>query len=214
MPQAPDSMQPTQHPGMGYAEQPNMFWKALDGVVNGLRNYQGAQANPSLFHEPTMTAASAVGPAMQGGLDVMADPRNAWMGMGPAAGMALMGRGIRGAAKGMSDMGGFNQPVGEMRRAMDMPRPNLRQGEIPGGGQDVRQGYLESVGGLNHMTDILSNPSHPSFGFAKQAYANAPPHIQQHVNGVLQGQRNLLYERMKAMNSTSGGGVPPVGYGQ
>ena len=88
MPQAPDSMQPTnpsQHPGMGYAEQPNMFWKALEGVVNGLRNYQGAQANPSLFHEPTMTAASAVGPAMQGGMDVMSDPRNAWMGLGPVA---------------------------------------------------------------------------------------------------------------------------------
>jgi hypothetical protein len=168
MPQAPGFMQPV-HPGMGYSQQPNPFWKALEGVVNGLRGAQFGQAQPwGMNHEPTLTASQAVQPALQGAGQVLSDPRNSWMGVGPLAGMALMGKGIRGAMPhvvpgGGPSMGGFNVPTATMRQAMDMPRLNLRQGEVPGGNeQRVRAEYLAGIDKAHALAEILQNPSHPS----------------------------------------------------
>ncbi len=91
MPQAPDRFQPapTTQPGIGFAAQPHPFWKALEGVVRGLQMSQGS-TNPWGMHEPTLTSSQAVGPAAQGAANVMNDPRNAWMGLGGAVGMAKL----------------------------------------------------------------------------------------------------------------------------
>lgn len=40
---------------------------------------------PFGFHEPGLVAGEAVGAAAGGALDVLSDPRNAWMGLGPLA---------------------------------------------------------------------------------------------------------------------------------
>lgn len=217
MPQAPDRFQPANpNPARpGFADSPNSFWKALEGVVNGLRGFQGAKANPSLFHEPTMTAASSVGPAMQGGLDVMADPRNAWMGMGPVTGMALMGRGIRGATKGMQDLGGFNVPVGEMRRAMDMPRPNTRIG-ASGDELDVRKAYMGTVDGSNMLAGRLMDLNHPQYQQLAERYQMATPDEKELLNKTMAGLESLRQEKVDKYSSIPGGWVPPkwLNYGQ
>ena len=208
-------------PGMGFAEQPNLFWRALEGVTKGLRNMGGgglgqmSRNQPwGMNHEPMITASQAMGSIGQGAMDVASDPRNAWLGMGPMTGMALMGKGIRGAANGMSDMGGFNLPIGEMRRALDMPRPNLRQGQVPGGGLDVRTNYLRDVEGLNQLGDMLSNPQHPSFGFAKQVYDSAPPADKLRVDEILKQQRAMQDMMNRARKGIGGGEQAPLSYGR
>lgn len=214
MPQAPDRFQPanTNPARPGFADSPNHFWKALEGVVNGLRGFQGAKANPNLFHEPTMTAASSVGPAMQGGLDVMADPRNAWMGMGPVAGMALMGKGIRGAGNTMRELGGFNVPTSTMRQAMDMPRPNTRVG-ASGNEPQVRETFHQGLEQGHKLADVLMNVNHPLYGQATEFYQGLPMNSKEDINKIMGGMEQLSAARRP--NAIDGGGVvPPWKFGQ
>src|SRR3990172_8225710 len=125
MPQAPDKFQP----GFGYAEQPHPFWNALEAVVNSLRSMQTSKANPSLFHEPTVTAGAGVEQGFNIAGGVLADPRHAWVGLGP---MAAMSRFRRVPHLG-KDTGGFNVPASQMRKELGVARPNRRLDEVPGG---------------------------------------------------------------------------------
>jgi hypothetical protein len=217
MPQAPDYMQPNQHSGMGYSQQPNPFWKALEGVVNGLRGAQfSSNQRPWGMHEPTVMAGAGVEQGLRGADQVMSDPRNAWIGMGPLAGMALAGKGIRGAVqKGIPSMGGFHVPTADMRRAMDMPRPNLRQGEVPSGlEQQVRKAYLDTVGGSNMISNILTDLFHPQNQQLTARYRAANPVEKELLDNTMKGQLHLQQEILKAQQGIGGGEQAPLGYGR
>lgn len=217
MPQAPDQYQPRPtappQPGLGFANQPHPFWKALENVVNGLR-MSSNQPAPWGMHEPTLTASQAVGPAMSGALDTMADPRNAWMGLGPIAGMARFGQGIRGGMRGMQDLGGFNVPTGDMRQALGIARPNLRAGELPNE-QELRSNFLGGIKGMNEVAEALRNPQHPRYEQAKEIYSQSLlPEGVRRMNQIDQGLENLEVEKRLRFNNSSGGSQAPYFYRQ
>lgn len=201
MPQAPDRFQPSNpapQSGMGFAEQPNSFWKALEGVVNGMRAMPMSNRQPwGMNHEPTLAASQSVGPAMQGGMDVMSDPRNAWMGMGPVVGMSLMGKGAskfmqpNSLRTGLSDAGGFRVPTRTMRQNMGEPRPNLRQGEVPEGSVGIRSRFMDDVSGQNQLATALSDPRHPHFGNAKEIFDDLSASGQRSIMNTIAGQQEL-----------------------
>ena len=86
--------------------------QALQQVVAAIRNQAGSGvAQPGLFHEPTVTAGAGFGQGLSGAADVLADPRNAWMGLGPL-GMLRFSR-----LAHLRDRGGFSMTPMEMLRS-------------------------------------------------------------------------------------------------
>ena len=219
MPQAPDQFQPAnpnQPPGMGMAEQPHPFWKALEGVVSGLRNMQMSQGstNPWGMHEPTLQAAQAIGPGFSKAGEIMSDPRNAWMGMGPAMGMAAMGRGMRGAGNAIKDLGGFSAATPDIRQALGVPRPNLRMGETSSDVElPLRQAYTDKIHGMNLMGETMQNLRDPRIAGMRDYFYNLHPEEQKRLSDVMKGRQELIEENQKAFDPRQGGGMPPMGYG-
>jgi hypothetical protein len=213
MPQAPDRFQPIQpalqdslgNLGFGYADQPHPFWKALEGVVNGLRGMQTSKA-PWGMHEPTVTAGAGVEQGLNTASDVMADPRNAWMGLGPVAGMARFRR-IPDLGR---DLGGFHMPTSQIRKERGTPRPNLRMGEVPGGTEkEVRDDYVWGVQGIDSLASAIQDETHPLHDKAVDVYKTITEEGRQQLEKVMKGQAALEGEKLKTRNSTSGGAVPP-----
>lgn len=118
------------NPPVGY--QPSYATQALQHVVDTIRQHAGSgNQKPWGFHEPTIDAGAAMGPAMQGMSDTMADPRNAWMGLGP---MAAIGKWKRGWETGR-ELGGFRPPSSHLpdmdhlqtlNKDASSPMPNIR----------------------------------------------------------------------------------------
>lgn len=214
MPQAPDRFQPANPnvapAGMGFAEQPHPFWKALEGVVNGLRMPGQMSKAPWGMHEPTVMAGAGVDQGMQGAGRAMADPRNAWIGMGPVAGMAMMGRGIRGAGNAVREMGGFNPAIGDVRKALDIPRPNIRRGEIPGGDEkDVRTDHMSTVKAATDIAHVLMDMNHPRFEKMAEAYQSMPGQMKEFVNKTMSGIEDLRGHVAEMQGGKAGGQQVP-----
>jgi len=213
MPQAPAQYQPANpqpHPGMGFREQPNPIWEAIESLVKGMRgmNMSSNQPPPWGMHEPTLTAASAVGPAMQGAGDVMADPRNTWLGLGTIGPITRFGQGIRGAAKGIPEMGGHSVPTATMRQQMGIPRPNLRAGEAPGL-DNVRQSFMDMAQGNTEVAKILNDNTHPLHMQFLKRYQGLPSGDRADLKKSMDGMTDLANEMSLRKNSISGGGIPP-----
>ena len=109
----PGSWKGEQYIPFGYGEQVPLWKRAVDSVANGLRS-QAPRAPWGLNHEPTITASQAIRPAMGKVGQVMSDPRNAWIGMGPMAGMALARKGMQRMVPHGPNSGGFNVPTSKM----------------------------------------------------------------------------------------------------
>mgnify|MGYP001607841891 CR=1 FL=1 len=199
MPQAPDQLQPR----IGYQDQPHPFKQALDHVVNTIMAAQGSgNKQPWGFHEPTVTAGQAVGPAAQATSDALADPRNAWMGLGPLGALGTMARFRRVPDLGR-EMGGFNVPANQMRKDMGIPRPNRRLNEVPGGDEsEVRSEYLNGMQGMNALADLMKN------GEGGTLLSMLTPAGKDMTNNVLRGQMDLIQEALQQRHGYTGGSAP------
>jgi len=212
MPLAPDKFQPSQ-PTFGYSEQPNIFWKALEGVVNSLRGMHTSKANLSLFHEPTVTAGAGVEQGLNAAGDVMADPRNAWMGFGPLAmsKWARAGKGLGGwnnflikELQRAPDMGGFNVPTSKMLRD-DMMM--LRGTDLPEAVK--RDDYIFGRRLENKTAAAIQNPFSAYHDEALQTLQNSSPIGYAHLKDIMKGQAELQGEMAKRRNPLLGGSIPP-----
>lgn len=81
-------------------------------------------------------------------IDILNDPRNAWLGGG-------MTRGIRGFKPFMQEPGGFNLPIDAMRKALGSPKPNVSKMEVPSFAEALRADYLGSISGANRVAEAL-----------------------------------------------------------
>lgn len=193
---------------LGYGDEPHPFWKALEGVVSGIRGLRmsGSQT-PWGFHEPTVTAGQAVGPAMAGMGNVLSDPRNAWMGLGPVAGMARFRRvpdlGI--------DAGGFHLPTARMRQYLNIPRPNHPKMEVPSTEQAVRDDYMGSTLGINKFASAMQNEADPLHSLAIASYLKLGQADRSQIDNTMKGLAALQGEIATSMHRMGGvgGSVPP-----
>ena len=201
MPLAPSKYQP----GFGYAEQPNTFWQALEGVVNSLRGTQTSKA-PWGMHEPTVTMGAGMEQGLKAADDILGDPRNAWIGLGPLAGMAR----FRRVPHLGFDTGGFNVPTSTMRKRLDIPRPNRRLDEVPGGTeQAVRDDYTGSLQNLDTMVTALQDEKHPQYPIAIELYKRLTQEGRLQLEKIKKGQAALSTEKSKLRNSANGGAAQP-----
>ncbi len=145
------------------------------------------------FHEPTLTAAQGVGEALTALPDILADPRNAWMGLGPLGGMARFGR-VPHFGK---DLGGFQPAIKGIRSNL----PELAQIEE----RDARQIYFNE---LNDFNDIAKGAAQGDPAYTSTLY-HMSPEIRDYTAKIMRGQAELEGEMAKRRNSTSGGAVPP-----
>ena len=198
---------PGTQPSIGYGEQPHPFWKAFEGVVQGLRNQQSSNA-PWGMHEPTVMAGEAMGPAAGRIGEVMSDPRNAWMGLGP---MSVLGKYGKFFRKPTPDMGGFNVPTSQLSKQ----DPHMAQlNDL--WESEKRQDFAFGRKLENTMADtLLQGKQHPQYAETLDRYRGLNSVDQENVNRVLEGRRALADEVANAMNPHLGGGVPNkyLGYG-
>lgn len=214
MPLAPDRFQPR----FGYTEQPQAmgqtlqnatdplreqrhpFWDVLEGLVGSFRGMQTSRANPSLFHEPTVTAGAGFGQGLSAAGNILDDPRNAWIGLGPLAAMAR----FRRVPHFGTDAGGFNVPTSRMlRQDTGMARtPELFE-------QDKRADYFFGRRLENAMAEALQDETHEFHREAMDRYKQLLPEDRSRVEQVLRGQAALEGEKTRTKASTAGGAAPP-----
>lgn len=164
---------------------------------NFVRQRQPAPQRPIWgFHEPTVTAGEAMGPIAQGAGQVLSDPRNSWMGLGPIAGMAAMGRNLGFRGMNLAQSGGFNSSTSTMRRAM----PDLLGTPEP----DLRSQYMERMGFANQFAKALDAGDESAHQLLKEN-----PELADLARGVMSGQARLQGQVADMMDPLTGGGVPP-----
>jgi len=82
---------------VGFTQPANLRTEAeINQLLTPTSPTTAPPANPVFgFHEPGLVVGESVGAAASGAVDVLADPRNAWMGLGPL-GMMKMASGAKG----------------------------------------------------------------------------------------------------------------------
>jgi hypothetical protein len=132
------------------------------------------------------------------------DPRNSWMGLGPAAGTI---RGL-GALRNRlfqpigPEAGGFRVPTSEMYRPLGAVRPNVRKLEVPSTEQGIRSDYLGQVRGMNEEANLLRGPAGGNIGDTH--------YDPRALTGVIQGQNDLQrMTKIQPLFQSSMEGTPP-----
>jgi hypothetical protein len=88
-------------------------------------------------------------------------------------------------------------------------------GEVPGGNeQALRMGYVDNAEGINKLGSMLSDPTHPNFGAAKQLFDMLPSDHKRLVADTMQNNLELQQAVLKAQQGLGGGAPRPLGYGQ
>lgn len=180
-------------PMTGIPQSPIQYSPPSPAFQEVIPRHRPTSTTPWGFHEPTVTAGAGVEAGMQGASDVLADPRNAWIGLGPLAGVARFGR-VPHFGK---DLGGFNVPSSQMRKTLMIPRPNYRLDEVPGGTEHaVRTDYLGGITGLNEAATLMREDPDPikrTIGWA--ALRLLPEEQQVILRNTVRGQQELKSER-------------------
>ncbi len=205
MPLAPQQYQPQ----VGYQANPQL--QALQSVIQAIRSQAGSGAQqPWGFHEPTINAGAGLGQGLSATGQAMADPRNAWMGLGGIAGMAR----FRRVPDFGQDAGGYQASINSIRQALGVPKPNRYLNEVPGGAeQGLRHDYVGGIRGLNEMSDVVNKGpmGDNAFGYhaAQDMYSRLAPSDQEAFQRVMQGRQALEQEMLRnSMPTAQGGGIP------
>ena len=120
-------------------------------------------------------------------IEVLQDPRNAWMGLGGVTrGMRLLRPVMQGP-----EMGGFHVSTQDMRQAMGMPRPNTRGLEVPSVEPSIRSDYVGTIRGLNHVASQMNDATSANGLAITQALANESPVYADLARRVAKGQMAL-----------------------
>ena len=143
------------------------------------------QQPPWGFHEPTVQAGAGVDAAVQAAPQVLSDPRNAWFGLGPIAGMARPIQGMGGWMRGwdrLQDAGGFKPPAS----------------------------HLPDMGQLQQLNHLAGQPDN-EIGIRHLRMLNPIPPFVQDIDEIRKAQHTLKGERDMASygGGANGGSIPP-----
>lgn len=169
----------------------------------------GQQSSPVWgFHEPTVEAGAGVEQGLKGASDVMSDPRNAWIGLGPLAAVGKAGGLTRRLSRG-PDTGGFSPKLSEVKEASPFIDP--AHGSMPydpGNSASWRKGYTDHVQGLNNYVRDF-NPENPDHLQYFQQLEGVSPSFANEVVRTAAGRNALKDEVGEAMRPNAGGGMLP-----
>ena len=178
-------------PNYGYQVDPQLA--ALANVSQAIQQGQRPVWGMNLGQAP-LTAGEGAGAALQATGNVLADPRNAWMGLGPLAGVMRFRR-VPDLGK---DLGGFDIPYKQLFKQ----DPGAVNKESYVWGRDVEN---------NIAKNMMKDPNGPSFDLhtaATEHYRNMLPEEQARITQSMRGQLDLRQEMLRQMNGVGAGDVP------
>jgi hypothetical protein len=166
----------------------------------GRRPSFGFEAEPRPAHQSALDRI----------IDVLGDPRNAWMGLGPMSGMAI-GKKLWGGfgnqpsrwLRPHMEEGGFNVPTSMMRRQVpalntpgyDSAYKAMPSYQPPTGEEGVRHDFLGSVRNLNDLVHSMYDPSNSlKQSIARSIFKVADPELRDVLERTNTGRSALRGE--------------------
>lgn len=197
-------------PNYGYQVDPQLA--ALANVTQAIQQGQRPVWGMNLGQAP-LTAGEGAGAALQATGNVLADPRNAWLGFGPIGMLGKANRFRRVPDLGI-DSGGFHLPIKKIREDMGLPRPNYYKDEVPGFAEVAdRDSYLSHMKDLNRMADVMNKGPFGSNALpyleAQNEYTMMAPQYKTQIDNVLKGRSALAHDLLQQSLPTGGGGGIP-----
>jgi hypothetical protein len=138
------------------------------------------------------------------------DPRNSWIGLGPAA-ATMRGMRLLQPITKTPEMGGFRVPAKEMYRPLGAVRPNVSKLEVPSHDTGIRNDFLGEIKQLNTLAKQYTDQNAVQAPYNQMgAFEITDPRLKKAVDETALGQNDLFREtHLRPLLTSTHEGPPP-----